>query len=98
MTYIGKTDCTALVCDSIVQNQVISAHLDENAIAIQDEDTRFADGVRVRQGSWLVCDMLWRGSLASPCRPAPLQQCSEAHPRPQHENRIDRRDPIPYGR
>ena len=48
MIYTGQADCPALIRDSIVQEQVARIHLDANAVAVQNEDARFADGVRVR--------------------------------------------------
>src|ERR1017187_2787224 len=39
-----QADSAALVCYSIVQEQVTSVHLDTDSKAIQDENARFADG------------------------------------------------------
>jgi hypothetical protein len=48
MINTGQANRAPLVRDSIVQEQMTSVHLDANAVAIQDENARFADGVRVR--------------------------------------------------
>ena len=44
VTHTGQADGPALVGDSIVQDQMTSVNLNANAIAIQYEDARFADG------------------------------------------------------
>jgi hypothetical protein len=48
MIYTGQADGPALICDSIMQEQMTDVHLDANAVAIQNENTRFADRGRVR--------------------------------------------------
>jgi hypothetical protein len=47
MIYTWQADGPALVRDSIVQSQMAGVYLDANAVAVQDENARFADGVRV---------------------------------------------------
>jgi hypothetical protein len=48
MIYAGQADGSALIRDSIVQEQMTSVYLDPDAVAIQNEDAGFAEGVRVR--------------------------------------------------
>jgi hypothetical protein len=48
MTDTGQADCSALIGYSVLQDQMTSVHLDANAVAIQNEDARFADRRRVR--------------------------------------------------
>ena len=48
MTYAGQVDGSALIGDPIMQDQMTGADLDANAVAVQNDDARFADGVRVR--------------------------------------------------
>jgi hypothetical protein len=46
--YTGQADGPALVRDSVVQEQMTGVDLDADAVAIQSENPRFAEGVRVR--------------------------------------------------
>jgi hypothetical protein len=48
MIYTWQADGATLVRYSIVQEQMTGIHLDANAIAVQYENARFADGARVR--------------------------------------------------
>jgi hypothetical protein len=48
MIYARQADCPAFVCYSIVQEQMTRVHLDTDSKAIQNDNARFAEGVRVR--------------------------------------------------
>jgi len=48
MIYTGQADHSALVCDSVMQEQMTGVYLDADAVAIQNNDARFAEGLRVR--------------------------------------------------
>jgi hypothetical protein len=44
----GQADGPAFVCYPVMEEQMTSIHLDANAVAIQNDNARFADGARVR--------------------------------------------------
>jgi hypothetical protein len=48
VAHAGQADGPAFVGNPVLQEQMTGVHLDANAVAIQNEDARFADGVRVR--------------------------------------------------
>jgi hypothetical protein len=45
MIHTRQADCPALVRDSIMQEQMTGVHLDADAVAIQNENAKFTDGV-----------------------------------------------------
>jgi hypothetical protein len=48
MIYTGQADRAALIGYPIMQEQMTGVHLDADAVAIQNENARFAESVRVR--------------------------------------------------
>jgi hypothetical protein len=48
MIYTGQADGSAIVGDSIVQEQMTGVDLDADAVTIQNDNARFAESVRVR--------------------------------------------------
>jgi hypothetical protein len=48
MINTGQADGAALIGYPIVQEQMTGVHLDADAVAIENDDARFAESVRVR--------------------------------------------------
>jgi hypothetical protein len=48
VAHAGQADGAALICYPIMGEQVTSVYLNTDAIAAQNENARFADGVRLQ--------------------------------------------------